>query len=292
MGGSSSGGLVRWETEARGSANARGAEGRILARDETFAAPEPATHATRMRTSPAEKGPGLRNGPLVAELGAFPDPHSHHIQAPGFGMSDTLQVTLRSTTGTREARRLRRTGMVPAILYGHGEECVGLAAKQDALLLAIRHESRIVNLEGAVKTAALIRELQWDTYGKEPIHVDFIRVDASERIHVKVPVDLKGECPGQKAGGIVNLVMHEIDLECAADHVPERVHAQVGNLEVGHAIKVRDLELPAGVQARADADETVVTCTLPGKKVHEEATAPAEPEVVGRKAEEGEAAAE
>lgn len=206
-------------------------------------------------------------------------------------MSDTLQVTLRPSTGSREARRLRRTGMVPAILYGHGEACVGLAAKQDAVIAAIRHESRIVNLEGAVKTAALIRELQWDTYGKQPIHVDFVRVDASERIRVKVPVDLKGDCPGLKAGGIVNLVMHEIEIECTADHVPERVHALVGNLEVGHAIKVRDLDLPSGVAATAAADETVVTCTLPGKKVQEEA-APVEPEVVGRKAEEGEASAE
>lgn len=208
-------------------------------------------------------------------------------------MSDTLQVTLRSSTGSREARRLRRTGMVPAILYGHGEECVGLAARQDALLAAIRHESRIVNLEGAVKTGALIRELQWDTYGKEPIHVDFIRVDASERIHVKVPVDLKGECPGLKAGGVVNLLVHEIELECTADHVPERIHAQVGHLEVGHVIKVRDLELPPGARALADAEETVVTCALPGKKAHDEtAAAGGEPEVIGHKTEEGAAPAE
>jgi large subunit ribosomal protein L25 len=206
-------------------------------------------------------------------------------------MSDTLQVTLRSTTGSREARRLRRSGMVPAILYGHGEACVGLAAKQDALLAAIRHESRIVNLEGAVKTGALIRELQWDTYGKEPIHVDFVRVSASERIRVKVPVDMKGECPGQKAGGVLALVVHEIELECTADHVPERLHAQVGHLELGHAIKVRDLELPAGARALADADDTVVTCMLPGKKGLDESGVPAEPEVIGRKAEEGEATA-
>lgn len=206
-------------------------------------------------------------------------------------MSDTLQVTLRSTTGSREARRLRRSGMVPAILYGHGEACVGLAAKQDALLAAIRHESRIVNLEGAVKTGALIRELQWDTYGKEPIHVDFVRVSASERIRVKVPVDMKGECPGQKAGGVLALVVHEIELECTADHVPERLHAQVGHLELGHAIKVRDLELPPGARALADADDTVVTCMLPGKKGLDESGVPAEPEVIGRKAEEGEATA-
>lgn len=208
-------------------------------------------------------------------------------------MSDTLTVTLRSSTGSREARRLRRAGMVPAILYGHGEASVGLAAKREDLETAVRHGSRVVTLAGAVKTGALIRELQWDTYGTRPIHVDFLRVSASDRIRVKVPVELKGECPGQRAGGIVNLVHHEIELECTADHVPERVFAPVGHLELGHSIKARDLELPAGARTVADGEETIVTCTLPGKKVVEEGAASAEPEVIGRKAdgEEGEAEA-
>jgi hypothetical protein len=77
-----------------------------------------------------------------------------------------------------------------------------------------------------------------------------------------------------------------------ADHVPERVHAPVGHLEVGHAVKIRDLELPEGVRAVLDAEETVVTCTIAGKKAAEEAAAgTAEPEVIGRKAEEEEAGA-
>jgi len=208
-------------------------------------------------------------------------------------MSDTLTVTLRSSTGSREARRLRRSGMVPAILYGHGEPCVGLAAKREDLEAAVRHGSRVVTLAGAVKTGALIRDLQWDTYGIKPLHVDFLRVSASDRIRVKVPVELKGECPGQRAGGILNLVLHEIELECTADHVPERVSAPVGHLELGHSIKVRELDMPAGARPVLDGEETVVTCALPGKKAIEEASAPAEPEVIGRKAEgeEGEAAA-
>lgn len=200
-------------------------------------------------------------------------------------MIDTLEVTLRKTTGSSEARRLRRSGMVPAILYGHGEPCVGLAAKREAVEAAVRHGSRVVELKGAVKTSALIREMQWDAFGVLPLHVDFVRVSASDRIRVKVPVDLKGDCPGQRAGGTVNLVLHEIEVECKADHVPERVHALVGHLEVGHVIKVRDLELPEGVRATHDADETVVTCLVAGKKAADEAAAaPVEPEIIGRKA--------
>jgi len=205
-------------------------------------------------------------------------------------MSDTLQVTLRTTTGSREARRLRRTGLVPAILYGHGEQCLGLTARREDLEAAVRHGSRIVSLAGAVETGALIRDLQWDTYGTRPLHVDFLRVSGSDLVRVRVPVEFKGECPGQRAGGVVNLVLHEIEVECRADRVPERIFAPIGHLEVGHALKVRDLEWPAGAHPILEAEETAVTCTMPGKKVGEETAAPVEPEVIGRKAEEADEA--
>ncbi|MFM7185459.1 MAG: 50S ribosomal protein L25 [Planctomycetota bacterium] len=206
-------------------------------------------------------------------------------------MSDTVEVALRKGKGSRDSRRLRTQGRVPAILYGHGEKCVDLSASREAVQAAVRHGSRVVNLTGAVKTAALVKELQWDTYGVEPIHVDFLRVSASEHIRVKVPVHLKGECPGQRAGGIVNLVLHEVDLDCTADHVPEFVYANVGHLELGHALKVKDLELLHGARPAGDPEETVITCALPGKRAEEVApTGGVEPEVIGRKAgDEGEA---
>ena len=206
-------------------------------------------------------------------------------------MSDTLEVTPRKATGTRESRRLRRQGLVPAILYGHGEKCVGLAAKREAVQAVIRHGSRIVELKGAVKESALIRELQWDTYGVEPIHLDLLRVSKSDRIKVKVPIDMKGEAPGHRAGGVVTLLLHEIEIECTPDTIPEKIHVQVGKLELGAFIKVHDLELPKGARVVAEGDETVISCTLPSKKGEEAAAVPgaAEPELIGRKpAEEGE----
>jgi len=206
-------------------------------------------------------------------------------------MSDTLEVTARKATGTRESRRLRRQGLVPAILYGHGEKCVGLAAKREAVQAVIRHGSRIVELKGAVKESALIRELQWDTYGVEPIHLDLLRVSKSDRIKVKVPIDMKGEAPGHRAGGVVTLLLHEIEIECTPDTIPEKIHVQVGKLELGGFVKVHDLELPKGARVVAEGDETVISCTLPSKKGEEAAAVPgaAEPELIGRKpAEEGE----
>ena len=208
-------------------------------------------------------------------------------------MSDSVEVKLRTATGTRGARRLRGQGLVPAVLYGHGEKCVELVTTREAVEAVVRHGSRIVELKGAVKTGALIRELQWDTYGVVPVHIDFLRVSATDRVKVKVPIDMRGECPGQRAGGVLSLVMHEIELECTADAVPERIHVLVGKLQIGGTVKVHDLELPAGAKALADADDAVVTCTVLVEKGEEAAAGGAEPELIGRKpAEEGEAEAE
>jgi large subunit ribosomal protein L25 len=209
-------------------------------------------------------------------------------------MTDTLDVVARKESGSRHCRRLRREGMVPAILYGHGGACVELAASREAVEAVIRHGSRLVELRGAVKESAVVRELQWDAMGSEPIHLDLLRVSKTDRVRVKVPVDMKGECPGQRGGGVVTLVLHEIELECTADSIPDRVHVSIGALELGHAIKVRDLDLPRGVRALPDPDDAVVTCALPGRRAaagDEPAAVTAEPEVIGRKSgEEAEAA--
>jgi large subunit ribosomal protein L25 len=206
-------------------------------------------------------------------------------------MSDSLEVFARAATGTRESRRLRRQGMVPAVLYGHGEKSIDLAARREALEAVVRHGSRIVDLEGAVKTSALVRDLQWDTFGVEPLHVDFVRVDKTERIKVRVPLDLKGDAPGHRAGGTVNMVLHDIEIECTPDTIPEKIHAHVGKLELGGTIKAHDLELPKGAKVVHEGDETIVSCTIPARKGEEPVAVAgaAEPEVIGRKpAEEGE----
>ena len=195
-------------------------------------------------------------------------------------MSDSLEVVSRKTTGTRESRRMRREGLVPAILYGHGEKCIELATKREALEAVVRHGGRIVELKGAVKTSALLRDLQWDTFGVQPI------------IKVRVPLELKGECPGQRAGGVVSMLMHEIEIDCTPDVVPEKILVQVGKLELGGIIKMHHLDLPKGAKLRAGSDETVVTCTHPSHKAEDGGpqAGSVEPEVIGRKAaEEGEA---
>jgi large subunit ribosomal protein L25 len=131
-------------------------------------------------------------------------------------MRETLKVELRSTLGKRNNRRLRRSGHVPAVLYGHGQESVSLAVPKSAIEGALRHHSRLVDLAGGANESALISEIQWDTFGLEVLHVDFTRASADERIEVEVSIELKGQAVGAKEGGVVEQVLREVQIECPA----------------------------------------------------------------------------
>ncbi len=201
--------------------------------------------------------------------------------------SIVLPIEKRDGRGTRLARKLRAQGKVPGVVYGHKEETVSVAVATDALMSAVRHGARVVDLRtdsGLQK--AQIAELQWDHLGMELLHVDFRRVAADERIHVTVPVELKGIAPGVTGGGILDQPIHTLSIECAADSVPESIRVNINELQLGAAIHVRELHLPPGVKALADPDAIVVHVTAP-QAVPETAAAPgaeqAEPEVIGRK---------
>jgi large subunit ribosomal protein L25 len=205
-----------------------------------------------------------------------------------------LAIEKRDGRGTRKARKLREKGHVPGVVYGHKEETVSVSVAADALMSAVRHGARVVDLrsDGGLQKAQ-IAELQWDHLGMELLHVDFRRVAADERIHVTVAVEVKGIAPGVTAGGVLDQPIHTLAIECLAASVPESVRINVNELQLGGAIHVRDLHLPPGVTALADPDAIVVHVTAPQAEP-EAAAAPgaeqAEPEVIGRKAaaEEGE----
>ena len=205
-------------------------------------------------------------------------------------MPEVLQVEVRRTRGKRHARRMRKDGRIPAILYGHGRESVSLAVAAEAVEAAVRHGSYVVELKGAVKENALIRELQWNTWGTEVLHVDFTRVRADETVEITVPIELRGEAPGLKEGGAVEHVLHEIEIECKATAVPEKIKANVNNLQVGQSITVADLVLPEGAKCLANAEQVVVQCVVPLEvpEEEEEAAAEVEPEVIGGRKEEEE----
>ncbi len=205
-------------------------------------------------------------------------------------MAEVLKVEEREPGGKRTARRLRRAGSVPAVLYGHGEANKNLTVDADEIAAVVRHGGRVVDLSGAVKEKAFIRELQWDTYGVDVLHVDFTRVSAHERVEVKVSIELRGQAAGAKEGGIVEHLVHEVDIDCEAVAIPEKLELNINDLHVGEQLTAADLPLPGGAKLISDAESVVVQCVESREEEEEEepAAASAEPEVIGRKPEDEE----
>lgn len=207
-----------------------------------------------------------------------------------------LKTQERKDNGTRAARKLRRKGQVPAVVYGHKEATLSLTVPGDELYKAIRRGVRVVDLQqdGNVQKA-LIREVQWDPLGHDILHVDFARVDENETITLDVRVELRGTAPGVTAGGVMNQPIHNLTVDVLAISVPESIRVNIAELQINQAIHVKDLVLPPGVVVKNDPDAIVVQVSPP---VAEEAAAAipvaeqAEPELIGRKAEDAEAEAE
>jgi len=209
-------------------------------------------------------------------------------------MAETVELAAqkREGRGSNRASKLRAEGLIPAVVYGHGEATLSVAVARDDLSRTIRLGQRVVDLktDGQLQKA-LIREVQWDHLGKELLHVDFYRVSKDERIEVQVKIELRGVAPGSTAGGVLDQPKHELNVECLAIAVPDNIRVVISDLQLGQAIHVKDVALPEGVKALAGPDAVVVQVIAPQAEA-EPTLAPttAEPEVIGRKAGEGEAA--
>lgn len=202
-------------------------------------------------------------------------------------MAEVVQVETRQLRGKRNARRMRHDGSIPAVLYGHGLETIALSIPAEQIDAAVRRGVRVVELAGAVSESALIRELQWDTWGLHILHIDFGRISADETVELSITVELRGEAPGIKEGGIVKQLIHEIQVDCKATAIPEKLDANVNKLKLNESLTVADIELPEGVKYLGDPAAVIVHCVEPAEVLEEEAGAvEAEPEVIGRKEEE------
>ena len=213
----------------------------------------------------------------------------------------TLVAKERNSRGSAEARRLRKKGQVPGVVYGHKEATLAIAVSSEELNRTIKHGVRVVDLDAGGKVEkALIRELQWDPLGHDILHVDFARVSADERIEVEVRIELRGTAPGVTAGGVVDQPIHNLLVECLAIAIPDSIRVSIAELQMDQSIKVKDLKLPDGVIAKVEPESVVVHVRQPMLEAEAAPALPgaaaetAEPEVIGRqaKAEEGEEEAE
>lgn len=216
-----------------------------------------------------------------------------------------LQVKPRTADGTRKARGIRRNEMIPGVVYGHGMKPLSLEIPERAFLKALHTkagENVLITLkvEGVKlkESTCRIKDIQNNPVTDKIDHVDFMVISMTEKITVKVPVVMLHveEALGVKDGGVLDLVHHEIEVECLPTEIPEKIEVDVKAMKIGDAIHAKDLGIPEGVQCLLALEEVVVALHAPQKeevKPAEEGEAAAEPEVIekGKKEKEGEEAA-
>ena len=203
-------------------------------------------------------------------------------------VSVTLKATPRTGSGSRQAIKLRKQGLVPAIVYGHKQANVAVAVSAEELDRAIRvlHVRMLaLDIDGKQETV-LIRELQWDSFGKQMMHVDFERKDASEKVKVSVPVELRNT-PKATGGAVLDQPLHTLHVECPLGAIPDAIRIDITNLTLGEPIHVKDLTLPENVRVLEGPEAVVVHLKLPGLEAVVAPTtaavpgeAAAEPEVI------------
>nr|WP_198984280.1 50S ribosomal protein L25/general stress protein Ctc [Herbaspirillum sp. ASV7] len=186
----------------------------------------------------------------------------------------------RNEQGTGASRRLRRAGQTPGIVYGGTAAPLNIAVDHNALYHALKKEtfhSSILDLEidGKVEQV-LLRDFQVHAYKQLVLHVDFQRVDASQKLHTKVPLHFVNAevSPAVKLhAGIISHVAAELDVTCLPKNLPEFIEVDLSKLDVGQSIHLADLKLPNGVTAVTQENVTIATATVPAGQVSAEGAA-------------------
>lgn len=194
-------------------------------------------------------------------------------------MSDITQIdaTMRSRVGKGSARAARRAGRVPAVIYGDKKAPITIEMEERVVRKVI-HEPGIfgrllnINIDGK-NTTVLTRDIQMHPVTDEPLHMDMLRVGATSKVAVAVPVEFINheKSPGLKIGGVLNVVRHEVELNCPAGDIPEKITVDLDGVKIGDSIHISAIELPEGATPTiTDRDFTVATLQSPGGGVKNE----------------------
>jgi large subunit ribosomal protein L25 len=204
----------------------------------------------------------------------------------------TLTVAPRAVEGSRATRRLRRTGLVPGVVYGGEGEPLAFEVDARALRQALAHGGAVMTLavEGGDRAPVVLKEHQRHPVTGDTLHVDLLRVDLRQRITATVVLELTGveDAPGVKAGGVLEQVTRELNIEALPAEIPDTIQHDVSAAEIGDTLTLEVVTAPAGVLLLDDPETVVVTVTPPRLSVEPSDEIETETEVVGEEAGEGE----
>ena len=206
----------------------------------------------------------------------------------------SFTATARDAAGKGGARKLRSSGQIPAVIYGHGRDpqTLSLNARDlDKLLSHIQAESTVIEVSvGGTTSKTLIREIQRHPIKRQILHVDFQALVAGEKVTVNIPITLTGIPEGVRlGGGVLDQTLREIEIEVDPANIPDHIEFDVTNLVIGDSVHVSDLKVPAGVEVLDDPESSVAVLAAPRAVIEEtaaaepvEGAAAAEPEVIGK----------
>lgn len=207
--------------------------------------------------------------------------------------SSALTVSSREPSGSRAARRLRREGNVPGIVYGGGSEPVPFQVDARELRLALQHAGAVLELsiDGGQSSPVVVKELVRHPVGGQATHVDLLRVRLDVAIQATVALELTGaeDAPGVKEGGVLEHVTREVTVEALPNDIPDRIEYDVSEMVIGDTVMFSQLTAPPNVQLIGDEETTIATLTPPRLQIEEEPEIEEETELVGEEGEEAEA---
>ncbi|MFH0811092.1 MAG: 50S ribosomal protein L25 [Pseudomonadota bacterium] len=179
-----------------------------------------------------------------------------------------LRIEARQTQGKNAARALRRRGLIPGVIYGanNTSNMVQIDPKQMRVVLRAGGAENVpfeISMDDGRQTTVMLKEIQIDPVTRVPLHVDLWELTKGKKIEVEVAIHVTGIALGSEKGGILQQVMRALPVECLPEDIPEAIEVDVRGLDIGHSLHVRDLQLPGTLKAKADPEQTVVTCVHP-----------------------------
>lgn len=198
-------------------------------------------------------------------------------------MNTTLKVQRRDKSSRSDLNQIRKEGMIPGVVYGKGMDSPAPISvdEKDLMVMLRTHPHAVVDLEvpGEGKQPVMMADLQRDVITRQVLHIDFHRINMNEKIKAPARLEITGKSAGEQEGGMLQLVLHEIEVLCYPKDIPESISVDVSGLQIGETLSIADLKLPDGVEAAQDSDMVVVSVLAPQKAADDDTADDAEESV-------------
>ncbi len=189
----------------------------------------------------------------------------------------SLNAIKREKTGKETSKKLRKQGLIPAIVYGPRFQPLPIAVKAneiESILIKHRGETILFNLQltngEPSKIQAVLKEYQLHPVTDKIIHIDFLAIHEKETITIDVPLEFVGKPVGISKGGVLEILLHELTVECLPSNIPDKISVDISHLDIGDVLHVKDIKVPEGIKVVDDPEETVVTVIAEEKETTEE----------------------